>query len=301
MSCVSLYTSKTYHNEFAICYRATRPGKVALNYWNGKDGMHGGLDHQRIVVIPKDTDWGFLEYKLEWIPDKFIYYINGKKMWEANKGNNTSHHKLPWEPQNIRLILRPTTIAYGGSPSFMAVSRMSYQPFKSSVTPHPTPHPNAPTNSSQGKSCLQVVKEQSLPVALTIAGLTLFYIILCKVPCFCKKSSQEHDADNDNGDVIDGCSFSPINPRSEEFKQLVLLSHERRMMLLPGYDNGYKRRSGEEKANFISSGLMSASERSTMEQNRVSDCDDDNDYAEISQDSVRFVMQDFGSETVTTT
>ena len=35
MSCVSLYTRKKSHNEFAICYRATNPGKVALNYWIG--------------------------------------------------------------------------------------------------------------------------------------------------------------------------------------------------------------------------------------------------------------------------
>jgi len=134
MSCVSLYTSRKLHQEFAACTRASHPGEITLNYWHG-DGIR---EWSRVPLRP-DANSSFTDLKLEWTPERMRYFLNGVLAWERKNG--TDGKGLPQENMNQRLILRPTNSTYAGRACAMALATMSYTPLPSpsgSVTEIPT-------------------------------------------------------------------------------------------------------------------------------------------------------------------
>jgi len=116
MACFATYIDDPTHNEIDICFNSDNSVLHAAYFTSPTEILEP-------VSLGFDASLDFHHFSFVWTPTNITWYVDGQVKYVADG----SKGKLPWEPQQIVLILRPLSTTFDGV-AFQDVVYVSYTP-----------------------------------------------------------------------------------------------------------------------------------------------------------------------------
>ena len=118
-TCFSCYIGSPVHNEIAMCIDYDS-NQLHCAYW------YDSTMHRNIVTLDGSVILAesYHNFHFKWTNNTVEYFLDDKTMWKVTSNDPK---KVPYEPCNIKIILRPTGSNTYQEPAYLFVDEFSYQ------------------------------------------------------------------------------------------------------------------------------------------------------------------------------